>query len=57
MKQHDSLESTAPGDGVIVGAGPAGLMPAAELRLAGIRPVVLERKSQRRGTPNEVPVR
>lgn len=38
-------------DIVIVGAGPTGLMLAAELRLAGVRPVVLERKPQRRDVP------
>lgn len=36
---------------IIVGAGPAGLMLAAELRLAGVRPLVLERQPQRRDTP------
>ena len=30
-------------DVVIAGAGPTGLMLACELRLAGVRPVVLER--------------
>jgi len=38
-------------DVVIVGAGPAGLMLAAELHLSGVRPVVLERKPQRRDIP------
>lgn len=38
-------------DVIIVGAGPTGLMLAAELRLAGVRPLVLERQSQPRDTP------
>ncbi|MFI1370132.1 FAD-dependent monooxygenase [Streptomyces griseochromogenes] len=36
---------------IIVGAGPTGLMLAGELRLAGVRPLVLERQPQRRNTP------
>ncbi|MGI5170555.1 FAD-dependent monooxygenase [Spirillospora sp. CA-253888] len=36
---------------IIVGAGPTGLMLAAELRLAGVRPLVLERNPRRRDTP------
>jgi 2-polyprenyl-6-methoxyphenol hydroxylase-like FAD-dependent oxidoreductase len=36
-------------DVVIVGAGPAGLMLACELRLAGVRPLVLERLPERTG--------
>ncbi|MFI9503112.1 FAD-dependent monooxygenase [Nocardia sp. NPDC052566] len=36
---------------VIVGAGPAGLMLAAELGLAGVRPVVVERQPRLRETP------
>ncbi|MGW0484120.1 FAD-dependent monooxygenase [Nonomuraea sp. NPDC003214] len=36
---------------VVVGAGPTGLMLAAELRLAGVRPLVLERQPRRRDTP------
>jgi 2-polyprenyl-6-methoxyphenol hydroxylase-like FAD-dependent oxidoreductase len=38
-------------DVVVVGAGPTGLMLAAELRLAGVRPLVLERQPRRRDTP------
>jgi len=38
-------------DVVIVGAGPTGLMLASELRLAGVRPLVLERQSQLRDIP------
>ncbi len=38
-------------DVIIAGAGPTGLMLAAELRLAGVRPLVLERQPQRRDTP------
>lgn len=41
----------ADADVVIVGAGPTGLMLAAELHLCGARPVVLERKAQRRDIP------
>ena len=38
-------------DVIVVGAGPTGLMLAGELRLAGVRPLVLERRPQ----PGEVP--
>ncbi|MET8991113.1 FAD-dependent monooxygenase [Nonomuraea wenchangensis] len=38
-------------DVIIVGAGPTGLMLANELRLAGVRPLVLERHPHRRDTP------
>ena len=38
-------------DVVIVGAGPTGLMLAAELRLAGVRALVLERRPQLREIP------
>ena len=37
-------------DVIVVGAGPTGLMLACELRLAGVRPLVLERQSHRRDT-------
>jgi 2-polyprenyl-6-methoxyphenol hydroxylase-like FAD-dependent oxidoreductase len=38
-------------DVIIVGAGPTGLMLACELRVAGVRPLVLERQSQIRDIP------
>jgi len=38
-------------DVIIVGAGPTGLMLALELRLAGVRPLILERQPQLRETP------
>jgi 2-polyprenyl-6-methoxyphenol hydroxylase-like FAD-dependent oxidoreductase len=38
-------------DVIIAGAGPAGLMLAAELCLAGVRPLVLERQPQLREAP------
>ncbi|MEU1210086.1 FAD-dependent oxidoreductase [Nocardia sp. NPDC005825] len=38
-------------DVIIVGAGPTGLMLAAELRLAGVRPILLERQPQLRTVP------
>ena len=39
----ETPKATATADVVIVGGGPAGLMLAAELRLGGADPVVLER--------------
>jgi 2-polyprenyl-6-methoxyphenol hydroxylase-like FAD-dependent oxidoreductase len=36
-------------DAVIAGAGPAGLMLACELHLAGVRPIVLERLAEPAG--------
>lgn len=41
----------ADADVIVVGAGPTGLMLAAELHLAGVRPLVLERHPRRRDTP------
>jgi choline dehydrogenase-like flavoprotein len=38
-------------DVIIVGAGPTGLMLAAELCLAGVRPLLLERQPRPRETP------
>jgi 2-polyprenyl-6-methoxyphenol hydroxylase-like FAD-dependent oxidoreductase len=38
-------------DVVVAGAGPTGLMLACELRLAGVRPVVLERRAE----PTQIP--
>ncbi|MEV4002344.1 FAD-dependent monooxygenase [Actinomadura sp. NPDC049753] len=38
-------------DVIIAGAGPTGLMLACELRSAGVRPLILERRPQRRDTP------
>jgi 2-polyprenyl-6-methoxyphenol hydroxylase-like FAD-dependent oxidoreductase len=38
-------------DVIVVGAGPAGLMLAGELCLAGVRPLVLERQPRPRETP------
>jgi 2-polyprenyl-6-methoxyphenol hydroxylase-like FAD-dependent oxidoreductase len=38
-------------DVIVVGAGPTGLMLAAELRLAGVRALVLERRQQLREIP------
>jgi 2-polyprenyl-6-methoxyphenol hydroxylase-like FAD-dependent oxidoreductase len=41
----------ADADVIIVGAGPTGLMLAGELRLADVRPLVLEQRAQLEGTP------
>ena len=38
-------------DVVVAGGGPVGLMLASELRLAGVRPVVLERLAEPAGVP------
>ncbi|HEV8021496.1 MAG TPA: FAD-dependent monooxygenase [Candidatus Lustribacter sp.] len=38
-------------DVIVVGAGPTGLMLASELRLAGVRPVVIERRPHLHDTP------
>jgi bifunctional hydroxylase/dehydrase len=45
----ESLEAQVDASVVIVGAGPAGLMLAGELRLAGVDVIVLERLSARTG--------
>ncbi|HTW01539.1 MAG TPA: FAD-dependent monooxygenase [Streptosporangiaceae bacterium] len=44
-------ESSQDADVIVVGAGPTGLTLAAELRLAGVRTLVLERRPQHRDTP------
>ena len=46
-----SSEPHADADVIIVGAGPTGLMLACELRLAGVRPLILERQSRPASTP------
>ncbi|QYC42040.1 Pentachlorophenol 4-monooxygenase [Nonomuraea coxensis DSM 45129] len=61
MKHHDAArpaeedlrEERPAGDAdvIVVGAGPTGLMLAAELCLAGVRPLVLERQPRPRDTP------
>lgn len=47
----DTRASAHTADVIIAGAGPTGLMLAAELRLAGIRPLVLELRPQLREVP------
>jgi 2-polyprenyl-6-methoxyphenol hydroxylase-like FAD-dependent oxidoreductase len=47
----DEGQRGADADVIIAGAGPAGLMLAAELGLAGVRPLVLERRPRPRPTP------
>uniref|UniRef100_UPI003F49949B FAD-dependent monooxygenase n=1 Tax=Nonomuraea bangladeshensis TaxID=404385 RepID=UPI003F49949B len=57
MKHHNATQPAeeerpaGKADVIIVGAGPTGLMLAAELRLAGVRPLVLERQPRPRDTP------
>ncbi|WP_440089556.1 FAD-dependent monooxygenase [Streptosporangium sp. LJ11] len=60
MKHHDATRSAedlreeppeGDADVIVVGAGPTGLMLATELRLAGVRPLVLERQPRPRDTP------
>ncbi|MEV0646638.1 FAD-dependent monooxygenase [Phytomonospora sp. NPDC050363] len=54
MRTDAPVSQSPPGidaDVVVVGAGPTGLMLADELILGGVRPVVLERKRQRRNVP------
>ncbi|MFA4928501.1 MAG: FAD-dependent monooxygenase [Patulibacter sp.] len=43
---------TADADVIVVGGGPVGLMLAAELRLGGVQPLVLERQAEVGQTPN-----
>ncbi|WP_231496708.1 FAD-dependent monooxygenase [Rhodococcus sp. UNC363MFTsu5.1] len=50
-KDAEGSERVVDTDVIIVGAGPAGLMLAGELRLAGVRPLVLERQPQLRDVP------
>ncbi|MFD0364778.1 FAD-dependent monooxygenase [Nocardia sp. GCM10030253] len=50
-KNYEGERAVVDADVIIVGAGPAGLMLAGELHLAGVRPLVLERQPQPRDTP------
>ncbi|UBU18702.1 FAD-dependent monooxygenase [Nonomuraea gerenzanensis] len=51
IEHHETDRPSENADVIIVGAGPTGLMLAAELRLAGVRPLVLERQPRPRDTP------
>jgi 2-polyprenyl-6-methoxyphenol hydroxylase-like FAD-dependent oxidoreductase len=44
VREVEGADGAAGYDVIVVGAGPAGLMLAAELRLAGVRPLVIERR-------------
>ncbi|MFE1555256.1 FAD-dependent monooxygenase [Streptomyces sp. NPDC058734] len=49
LKKNDAIDANDAIDVVIAGGGPTGLMLAAELRLAGVRTVVLERLTEPAG--------
>jgi 2-polyprenyl-6-methoxyphenol hydroxylase-like FAD-dependent oxidoreductase len=51
MKALRGVGAVLDADVIVAGAGPTGLMLAVELRLAGVRPLVLERQPHRRDTP------